>query len=156
MIRREVSASLARAIADREQIGVTERQLATAEAGFREDLDRIRGTIGLPIEVTNSLDLLAQARLNHLRAILNYDRSQFRLFVSLGAPPPLDPNALGPLPPAPVAEPPLPLAPVSAVLPSPLDPTKPADLNGPPFAPSLPTDATATTATAGTAPPMVR
>ena len=61
------AAALAEAIAARGQVDVTARQLATAQAGFREDLDRIRGTIGLPIEVTNSLDLLAEARQNHLQ-----------------------------------------------------------------------------------------
>jgi outer membrane protein TolC len=109
LVRREVGASLGEVIPARLQIGVTGRQLATAEAGFREDLDRIRGTIGLPIEVTNSLELLAQARQNHLRAILNYNRAQFRLFVSLGSPPPLDRPPTEPLPPAPIAAPPTPL-----------------------------------------------
>jgi outer membrane protein TolC len=66
-VRREVSAALAQAIAARGQIGVTERQLATSVAGFREDLDRIRGTISRPIEMVNSLDLLAEARQNHRR-----------------------------------------------------------------------------------------
>ena len=73
-VRREVSAALADATAARGQIDVTARQLATAKRGFREDLDRIRGTIGLPIEVENSLDLLAEARQNHLRAIIDYNR----------------------------------------------------------------------------------
>ncbi len=43
----------------------------------------------LPIEVLNSLDLLALARVNLVRALVQYDQSQFRLWVSLGSPPPL-------------------------------------------------------------------
>ena len=74
-IRREVSAALAAATAFRGQIDVTARQLATAQDGFREDLDRIRGTIARPIEVENSLDLLAEARQSHLRAIIDYNRA---------------------------------------------------------------------------------
>jgi outer membrane protein TolC len=111
-IRREVAAALAAAKASRGQIDVTARQLATAQNGFREDLDRIRGTIARPIEVENSLDLLADARQKHLRAIIDYNRAQFRLFVALGSPPPLERPDCGPLPPAPIAAPPLPLPPV--------------------------------------------
>ena len=113
MVRRQVGASLAEAIAARGQVEVTEHQLATAVQGFQEDLTRIRGTVGLPIEVTNSLELLSDARQNHLNAIINYNLAQFKLFVSLGSPPPLERPDLGPLPPAPVAYPPLPLPPVS-------------------------------------------
>jgi outer membrane protein TolC len=113
LVRREVAAARAQAIATRGQVDVTARQLATAQDGFREDLTRIRGTVGLPIEVTNSLELLSDARQAHLRAILDYNRAQFRLFVSLGAPPPLEHPDCGPLPPAPIAPPPLPLPPVS-------------------------------------------
>ena len=113
-VRREVAAARGEALAAREQIEVTRRQLATSERGFREDLDRIRGTIGLPIELTNSLDLLSEARQNHLKAILNFNRAQVRLFVALGSPPPLDRPADAPLPPAPIAWPPLPLAPLAA------------------------------------------
>ena len=113
-VRREVASARGEALAAREQIEVTRRQLATSERGFREDLDRIRGTVGLPIELTNSLDLLSEARQNHLKAILNYNRAQVRLFVALGSPPPLDRPADAPLPPAPIAWPPLPLAPLAA------------------------------------------
>jgi outer membrane protein TolC len=111
-VRQEVSAALADATAARRQIDITARQLATAQTGFREDLDRIRGTVAKPIELTNSLDLLSEARQNHLRAIIDYNRAQFRLFVALGSPPPLQGPDLGPLPPAPIAPPPLPLPPV--------------------------------------------
>ena len=66
-----------------------------------------------------SLDLLSEARQNHLRAIIDYNRAQFRLFVALGSPPPLERPETGPLPPAPIAAPPLPLPPVTAAPPPP-------------------------------------
>jgi hypothetical protein len=40
---------------------------------------------------------------------MDYNRAQFRLFVSLGSPPPLPHPDAGPLPPAPIAAPVLPL-----------------------------------------------
>ena len=43
--------------------------------------------MGLPIEVVNSLDLLARARQDFIAAIVEYDQAQFRLFVALGNPP---------------------------------------------------------------------
>jgi hypothetical protein len=67
--------------------------------------------------MVNSLDLLAEARQNHLRAIVDFNRAQFRLFVALGSPPPLERPEIGPLPPAPVAAPPLPLPPVTGLEP---------------------------------------
>jgi outer membrane protein TolC len=118
-VRREVTSALAEAITSRGRIDATREQLLTAQEGFREDLARIRGfaagagnRLVRPIEVTNNLEFLATARQMHLQALLDYNRAQFRLFVSLGSPPPLDRPPTDPLPPAPVASPPLPLPPV--------------------------------------------
>jgi outer membrane protein TolC len=118
-VRREVTAARAEAITARERIDTTREQLLTAQEGFREDLERIRGFAGgaegrkvRPIEVTNNLEFLATARQAHVQAILDYNRAQFRLFVALGSPPPLDRPPTDPLPPAPIASPPLPLPPV--------------------------------------------
>jgi outer membrane protein TolC len=107
-IRRELAAARGEGLAAREQVEITRRQLSSALDGFREDLARIRGTVGRPIEVKNSLQLLNQARQDHLAAIIRYNQAQFRLFVALGSPPPLDRPADEPLPPAPVASPPVP------------------------------------------------
>jgi len=107
-IRSEVSAAYAEVIAARQQVDITTRQLASAEAGFREDLERIRNTVGRPIEVVNSLRLLNQARVARIRALTDYNKAEFRLFVGLGSPPPLSNPPTAPLPPAPVAAPPLP------------------------------------------------
>jgi outer membrane protein TolC len=118
-VRREVTAARAEAITARERIDATREQLLTAQEGFREDLERIRGFAASvsgrrvrPIEVTNNLEFLATARQAHVQAILDYNRAQFRLFVSLGSPPPLDRPPTDPLPSAPIASPPLLLPPV--------------------------------------------
>jgi outer membrane protein TolC len=95
LARNEVSASLADARAAQNEIDVARQELATAELSYKEDLDRTRFMGGdkprdvLPIEMLNSLDLLANARVNLIRALVLYDQSQYRLWVSLGAPPPL-------------------------------------------------------------------
>jgi outer membrane protein TolC len=107
-IRSQVSAAYADAIAARQQVDITTRQLASAEAGFREDVERIRNTVGRPLEAVNSLQLLNRARIARIRALTDYNKSEFRLFVDLGSPPPLGYPPTTPLPPAPVAAPPLP------------------------------------------------
>ena len=45
------------------------QELASAELGFKEDLERSRQNLGRPIEVLNSLTLLAEARVNLIRAL---------------------------------------------------------------------------------------
>ncbi len=93
--RSEVSAALADARAAQNEIDVARRELAAAELAFREDLDRTLFRGGdrprdvLPIELLNSLTLLADARVNLIRALVRFDQSQFRLWVALGTPPPL-------------------------------------------------------------------
>ena len=109
-IRREVTAAQALARAYRQRIENTRVELEAAQQGFRQELDRIRNTVGRPVEATTLLRLLADARLNHLHAIVEYDRAQFQLFVALGSPPPLAPGSeTVPIPPAPVAAPPTPI-----------------------------------------------
>ena len=87
LIEEEVSAAYGVAIARRRQAAIAQQQLTTAETGFREELLRTRGGIGLPIEVVNSLDLLTRARQDIITALVEYNEAQFRLFVALGNPP---------------------------------------------------------------------
>jgi len=115
-VRATVAAAYADVAAAQRQIEVTTRQLASAEEGFREDVERIRNTVGRPIEVVNSLQLLNQARVDRIHAITEYNKAEFRLFVALGSPPPLGGPADTPLPPAPIASPLLP--PLAGVIPS--------------------------------------
>jgi outer membrane protein TolC len=86
-VRREVAEAYGVAESKRIQAEVAIRQLDTADEGFRQDLIRIRGGEGRPIEVLNSLRLLASARQDVIMAIMGYNQSQFQLFVALGQPP---------------------------------------------------------------------
>jgi outer membrane protein TolC len=87
--RDEVMEALAEAKAARNQIGIARQELKSAHEGFHEDLERSRQNLGRPIEVINSLNLLARARAHLIDAIVRYDQAQFRLWVALGTPPPL-------------------------------------------------------------------
>jgi outer membrane protein TolC len=116
-IRRELTAARGEALAASQQVETTRIQLATAISGYREELARIRGVVGRPYEAKVSVDFVNMARQAYLAAIIRYNKAQFRLFVALGSPPPLDRPANEPLPPAPVANPPLPpLAPIRGLL----------------------------------------
>jgi outer membrane protein TolC len=86
-VRAEVAEAYARTHARYAQIGTSEQAVRTGTDGFREDLDRIRGAVGLPIEVLDNLNLLARARTEYLNSIVDYNVAQFQLFVALGQPP---------------------------------------------------------------------
>ena len=86
-VRAEVAEAYARTHARYAQIGTTEQAVRTGLNGFREDLERIRGTVGLPIEVLDSLRLLARARHEYLNAIVDYNEAQFELLRGAGPAP---------------------------------------------------------------------
>lgn len=86
-VRAEVAEAHARAAAKFAQIEVAERAVKASTEAFREDYIRIRGEEGLPIEVVDSMRLLGRSRFEYLDAIIDYNRAQFQLFVSLGQPP---------------------------------------------------------------------
>ena len=86
-IRAEVAEAYAKSHARFAQIASQERAVRSATDGFNEDLTRARGAVGLPIEVLDSLRLLAQARGAYLDAIVDYNRAQFELYVAMGQPP---------------------------------------------------------------------
>ncbi len=69
------------------QIGVNEAAVQTGREGFEEDLRRVRGAQGRPIEVLDSIRLLADARYTYLDSICDYNEAQFALYVALGQPP---------------------------------------------------------------------
>ena len=89
-IRAEVTASRAEAQALREQVDNAFAGLRSAEQGYKLDQTRLRESLARPIESLDSLRLLADARVALVDAITRANRAQFALFVSLGAPPPLD------------------------------------------------------------------
>ena len=65
--------------------------------GFREDLTRIENSVGLPIEVINSLRLLARARSNYLDAIVDYDKGAVPALRAPGTAPGRRPGPPGPV-----------------------------------------------------------
>ena len=86
-IRNQVAESLAQAAASHRKLSLIQRQLERAGDGVQRDLQRVRGLAGLPIEVLNSVRLLAKAREDFVLALTQYNQAQLRLFVSLGQPP---------------------------------------------------------------------
>lgn len=86
-VRREVTEAYVRTHTRFAQIEANERAVRTAYEAFTEDVTRIRGLVGRPIETLTSLRVLAQARQDYLNAIVDYNRAQVDLFVALGQPP---------------------------------------------------------------------
>jgi outer membrane protein TolC len=86
-VRAEVASSYARTQARYAQIEIGERAIKSGTDAFQEDMTRIRNAVGLPIELLDSLRLLAQSRLTYLDAIIDYNRAQFELYVAMGQPP---------------------------------------------------------------------
>ena len=86
-IRAEVADAYARTHEGSAQIRTCELAIESSTEAYREDLRRILGLIGLPLELVNSLRLLSRSRVAYTNAILDYDRAQFELYVALGKPP---------------------------------------------------------------------
>jgi outer membrane protein TolC len=86
-VRVEVAEAHARVAARFAQIEYAEKAVRASQEGYREDLTRIRGGQGLPLEVLDSVRLLSRSRYEYLDAILDYNRAQFELWVALGRPP---------------------------------------------------------------------
>lgn len=86
-IREEVVVAYGRMEQAREAVKIAERKLGNAERGFQEDLRRIQGGVGLPVEVLDSMDLLIEARNALIEATANYDIAQFELYVAIGQTP---------------------------------------------------------------------
>jgi outer membrane protein TolC len=86
-VRTEVAVAYAQTHARYAQIATAERAVRSGKDSFDEDLIRTRNLQGLPIEVLDSLRLLASSRYMYLDAILDYNEAQFALYVALGQPP---------------------------------------------------------------------
>ncbi len=102
-VRAEVANAHARAHARFAQIATAEQAIREATDAFAADVRAVRGGIGLPIELLESLRLLARARATYLDAIVDYNEAELELFVALGQPPAdalARPVPVGPPPPA--------------------------------------------------------
>jgi outer membrane protein TolC len=86
-VRAEVAAAYAKTHARFAQIQTAELAIRSGLEAFQEDRTRIIGNQGLPLELMNSLRLLARARVDYLNAIVDYNTAQFELYVALGKPP---------------------------------------------------------------------
>jgi outer membrane protein TolC len=92
-VRAEVAEAYAKTHARYAQIGTYEEAVRSGYLAYHEDLDRTLAMGAdkprevLPIELLNSFDLLANARVEYVDAIVDYNRAQFDLFVALGQPP---------------------------------------------------------------------
>jgi outer membrane protein TolC len=86
-VRAEVAGAYARTHARFAQIRTSELAIKAGTQAFTEDLERSKGGEGLPLEVLDSLRLLARAREEYLKTILDYNKAQFQLYVALGKPP---------------------------------------------------------------------
>lgn len=86
-IRTEVAEAHARTHARYVQIDTMEKAVRDSQDAFKEDLARIKGREGLPIEVIDSLRLLSRSRNEYLDVIIEYNRAQFQLYAALGRPP---------------------------------------------------------------------
>jgi outer membrane protein TolC len=102
-VQSEVASAHARTHASFARIETAEEAVRTIREAFARDVTMIKGGVGRPIELMDSLRLLGRARLAYLAAIMDYNSAQVELYVALGQPPA---NALArPVPPDPGREP---------------------------------------------------
>ncbi|MDY3554271.1 TolC family protein [Gemmata sp. JC717] len=87
LVRTQVAEAHARAAARFLQIDAAERAVKFSSDAFDEDLTRIKAGAGFPLEVIDSLRLLGRSRFEYLDAIIDYNRAQIQLWVSVGQPP---------------------------------------------------------------------
>ncbi len=90
LVRSEVAEAYAKTHARFAQIGTTEMAVRSGLNAFREDYDRIKLRAQrdvLPIELLDSLRLLARSRAAYLDAIVDFNIAEFELFVAMGQPP---------------------------------------------------------------------
>jgi outer membrane protein TolC len=86
-VRAEVAEAHARVASRYLQIESAEKAVREGSDAFTQDMTRIKGGAGLPLEVLDSLRILCRARYEYLDSIIGYNRAQFQLWVSLGRPP---------------------------------------------------------------------
>jgi outer membrane protein TolC len=85
-IAREVSEAHAQVVLRKQRIDIARQAVEAASSSYRRNVERIRNGQGLPIEVLQSLQALAGAREEYLRATADYNTAQFTLHRSLGWP----------------------------------------------------------------------
>ena len=69
------------------QLDLASRAVEHALRSFTLNRARVSENLGLPIEVLQSIQSLARVRNLYLDAVVDYNESQYRLYVALGQPP---------------------------------------------------------------------
>jgi outer membrane protein TolC len=85
-VAREVAEAHVQVQSRKVQISIATRGVAAAGESYRQNVDRIEQAKGLPIEVLQSIQALAQARRELLRTVIDYNYAQFTLYRALGWP----------------------------------------------------------------------
>ena len=85
-VAREVVEAHAQVQERKDQISTAELGVEAALASQQQNLERIEQAKGLPIEVIQSIQALAQARREYLRTVIDYNVAQFTLYRALGWP----------------------------------------------------------------------
>jgi outer membrane protein TolC len=86
-VRAEVAEAHALVASRYLQIESAEKAVRAGTDAFSQDMTRIKGGIGLPLELLDSFRILSRARYEYLDSIVGYNRAQIQLWVSLGRPP---------------------------------------------------------------------
>ncbi len=85
-VAREVIEAHTQVESRRKQIATAEQGIQTALDSYDHNLERIKNAQGLPIEVLQSIQALANARRDYLRALIDFNIAQFTLYRSIGWP----------------------------------------------------------------------
>ena len=86
-VRKEVADAFIRTHSRFAEIDRLALGVQTGMRALQEDLIRVRGREGLPIEVLDSVRQLNRSRQEYLAAIVEYNEAQLELYVALGDPP---------------------------------------------------------------------
>lgn len=85
-VAREVIEAHTQVESRRKQVVTAEDGVKTAISSYDRNFERIQNAQGLPIEVLQSIQALAAARREYLRAVIDYNSAQFTLYRSIGWP----------------------------------------------------------------------
>jgi hypothetical protein len=86
-VREQVANAYVRIQARFVQMQANEDAIKAGERAFQEDMIRITGGNGLPLELLASLEVLSRARDDYVNSIVGYNRAQLEMYVALGQPP---------------------------------------------------------------------
>jgi outer membrane protein TolC len=85
-VAREVVEAHTQVLARKDQMATARMGIEAALVSQQQNIERIEQAKGLPIEVLQSIQTLAQARREYLRTVIDYNVAQFTLYRALGWP----------------------------------------------------------------------